>query len=117
MHLDMFTTAYVECALWSSTDNSTESGGYPLDDNYDIEDIDKETLASMIADCEAFQRDHWDDIASDLERAGADFWLSRNGHGAGFFDGPWPNADFLHKAAKVYGSFDLYVNDGIIYGN
>jgi len=53
--LDPFTQAYIEAALWSSTDNSDESGGQPLDENYDISDIAPETLQQMIhqrRDCE-----------------------------------------------------------------
>ena len=34
MKLDAFTQAYVECALWSTCDNSTPSGGVPFDCNY-----------------------------------------------------------------------------------
>src|SRR4051812_9631888 len=91
--LDGFTRAYVECALWSSTDDD----GSPLDDRYGPEDIAPEALASMAEDCRQFQAAHrhlyaggWTD-----ERAGHDFWLTRNGHGAGFWDRYYdgPNAD------------------------
>lgn len=34
--LDAFTRQYLETALWSSTDNSRDDGGGPLDQNYDI---------------------------------------------------------------------------------
>jgi hypothetical protein len=118
--LDTFTQAYVECALWSSTDNADESGGEPLDRNYSVRDVHPDTLAQMVADCEAFQREHWDRIASDLERAGHDFWLTRNQHGAGFWDGDWLETDskVLTDAAHVYGSVDLYIgDDGMIHGS
>ena len=40
------------------------------------------------------------------------FWLNRNGHGAGFWDGDWPkHGAELDKAAHSYGEFDLYVGD------
>lgn len=114
--MDRFTRAYFETALWSSTDNSDDSGGEPLDENYDISDIADETRAKMIADCEDFQERFADLLADapiDSERAGHNFWLSRNGHGAGFFD---DNLDELQDAAESYGSFDLYVgDDGQIY--
>lgn len=87
--LDTFTRAYIACALWSSTDNADESGGEPLDKNYDAEDIAPDTLARMIRDCEAFQYQHVGAlIGSELsdDRAGHDFWLNRNGHGSGFWD-------------------------------
>lgn len=116
--MDPFTNAYIEAALWSSTDNSDEQGGEPLDDNYGLDDIAEETLASILDDCKAFQRDHAVDIGSELERAGHDFWLTRNGHGAGFWDGDWEDdiGQRLTDASDVYGSVDLYVgDDGLIY--
>ena len=46
------------------------------------------------------------------ERAGHDFWLTRNGHGAGFWDrGLGDLGDRLSNAAHVYGSVDPYVGD------
>lgn len=131
--LDTFTRAYIACALWSSNDNATEQGGEPLDSNYSIEDIAPETLQEMISDCADFQSSFGEHIAKDISRAGHDFWLTRNGHGAGFWDGDWSEAmpsngelvpqyrtvgDFLTAMSKPYGSFDLYIgDDGQIYGN
>jgi len=116
--LDAFTRQYLETALWSSTDDQEE----PLDANYGPEDIDPATLRTMAADCARFQRENADDIASanDDERAGHDFWLTRNGHGAGFWDGDWPEpqATRLTDASKAFGEFDLYVSvdDGAVHG-
>jgi len=72
----------------------------------------------MVADCAKFQSDNWDDIAEDVKLAGYDFWLSRNGHGAGFFDGDWDEVgDKLQAIAAAYGEFNLYVgDDNQIYG-
>lgn len=113
--LDTFTRAYIECALWSSIDDD----GEPLDTNYSLRDIDADTLAKMIRDCEAFQRENWDAIDTDLESAGHDFWLTRNGHGAGFWDGDWSeHGDELTERAKEYREYHLYVgDDGEIYGH
>ena len=116
--LDTFTEAYLTCALWSTNDESTPQGGDPLDDNYCVEDIAPDTLAAMAEDCRAFQEGHREDIVADLGRAGHDFWLTRNGHGAGFWDGDWPEevGERLTEASKTYGEFDLYVgDDGLIY--
>lgn len=118
--MDPFTQAYIECALWSSTDNVDDSGGAPLDDNYSSDDIDAVTLAQMVKDCKDFQESN----AKDLEglhpgQAGHDFWLTRNGHGAGFWDrGLGDVGDRLTDASDAYGSYDLYVgDDGKIYGS
>lgn len=126
-NLDKFTTAYIEYALWSTTDNSTESGGYPLDDNYGPEDIAPETLARMAEDCRMFQDDNRADLDASglsLERQGHNFWLNRNRHGAGFWDEymavsvEGEACRRLSEASHAWGSFDLYVgDDGQIHGS
>lgn len=112
MILDTFTRSYIECALWCTMDDD----GNPLDQNYTISNISPSTLKEMIEDCQQFQEDHWDDIVNDLERAGMDFWLTRNRHGAGFWDGDWPGdvGKRLTNACRSYGSYDLYVYEGRI---
>lgn len=114
--LDTFTKQYIATALWSSTDDNDE----PLDKDHDVKHIAPETLAKMVADCAKFQTENADDIGERDERAGHDFWLTRNGHGAGFWDGDYPEeiGKRLTEASKVYGEFNLYVgDDGLIYGS
>jgi len=116
--MDTFTKQYIATALWSTNDESTPSGGVPLDRKYGVKDIAPECLAKMVADCAKFQAENADYIASDLENAGHDFWLTRNGHGAGFWDGDWPEhvGGYLTVQSKKYGEFNLYVgDDGKIY--
>lgn len=117
--LDTFTRSYLETALWSSNDESNEQGGDPLDQNYDLSDLDQKVVDQAIADCADFRKG----CAELLEqaygirgysegKAGHDFWLSRNGHGAGFFDeGQEDCWDQLQDAAEAHGSVDLYVGD------
>ena len=114
---DSFLFAYIECALWSSNDESTPQGGEPLDKNYTHEDIDPTTRATMKADCERFYNEHRELIEFRAERAGHDFWLTRNGHGAGFWDGDWPEpaASTLTEAAQKFGEVNLYVHEGKVY--
>ena len=121
MSLETMIAAYIDCALWSSNDNSDpETGGEPLDRNYDASDLTPDARATMEADCASFYSDPsnapylelWDD-----SQAGHDFWLTRNRHGAGFwdryFDGGELEAagDALTRASKPYGEVDLYVGD------
>jgi len=119
--VDAFTRSYIETALWSSNDESDDSGGEPMDRNYSADDLAPDTLASIIADCEAFQRDNADDLAPyKLETAGHDFWLTRNHHGAGYWDGDYaePHATRLTDASHAYGNVDLYIgDDGMIHGS
>jgi hypothetical protein len=115
-NIDKFTEAYLTCALWSSNDDH----GKALDIGHKITDLARETLKKHVADCAAFQKAHWDSIASDPGHAGHDFWLTRNGHGAGFWDGDWPEpaATVLTDAAEHYGEVYLYIgDDGLIYSS
>lgn len=112
---------YLDCALWSSTDESDESGGEPMDNNYTTSDIDDQTKRQMRADVSKFfikNRALIDAGGQTDEQVGHDFWLSRNGHGAGFFDRDLGDVgDRLQAAAKKFGGFNLYVDNGTIYGS
>lgn len=121
MNIEKVLQHYVEAALWSSSDESDESGGEPLDQNFGMEDIAPECLAQMREDVEDFVQANEDDLMTwDSERwsveemTGHDFWLTRNGHGAGFWDGDWDDevGKRLTEASKVYGDVYLYVGDG-----
>lgn len=110
--------SYIETALWSSTDESDESGGEPLDANYGPSDIAPETRKTMKAECADFIdyliRIHvtgWEKKLSYADM-GHNFWLTRNRHGAGFWDlGLGKLGDQLTDAAHTFGSVDLYVGD------
>ena len=110
--LNLMIAAYEECALWSSTDDSCE----PLDSS--DHEVSSEATATFKADCRAFLENAESLIDGDFRQAGHDFWLTRNGHGAGFWDGDWPEpaATELDKLAKGFRTCDLYVgDDGLIY--
>lgn len=118
---DKFTRDYFECALWSSYDESEE----PLDRNYGVEDIDDETVEDMMLDCKEFQEANAADleiVSGAVRSAGHDFWLTRNGHGSGFWDRKYKEPeevqqalDRLDEAAGEYGDYDLFVEDGKIH--
>lgn len=118
---DKFLQAYLVAALWSSNDNSDESGGDPLDENYDITDIADESMAKAIRDCNRFMEENASDLeatGADDEQNGHDFWLTRNRHGVGFWDRGYPKAlgDRLTKAAHAFREVDAVVgDDGKIY--
>ena len=121
-----FIGAYAAAALWSSTGDD----GSPLDDTHGPDDISPTCLASMRETCTDFIAGNAADLSgyadrmkntewSPSARAGHDFWLTRNGHGAGFWDrGLGALGDRLTAAAEVYSSVDLYVgDDGLVYGD
>jgi len=127
--VDTLFDGYVTCALWASTDNADDTGGEPLDERYDRDDIAQESLEAMRADCDAFIQANAHDLleyarlrptsasydASQgpaMAYAGHDFWLTRNRHGAGFWDrGLGELGDRLSEAAKVHGESTLIVGD------
>ena len=114
---DTFTQAYIDCALWASS--ADENGDSFTDQGKGQSDLAPDCLAKMIADCRRFQKMNAKDLAqagSDDEN-GHDFFLTRCGHGVGFSDrGYGPVGDRLEKAAKAFGSVDLYMgDDGLIY--
>lgn len=139
--IDDFLDGYARCALWSSNDESTPSGGEPLDNNYSTSDLTRAAKAKMRKDCVKFLRENSRDIeayvehvllcyqearSGRLEYAGHDFWLSRNGHGAGFWDrdgvggsgrphGPVGLGDRLQAAAEKFGECNLYVSRGKVH--
>lgn len=107
-------SAYIECALWSSCDDNSA----PLDDNYFQSDIEETALESMRKDCEDFYNSN-SELLQGLtnEQIGVNFWLTRNRHGAGFWDlGLNDRGKLLTDAAHAYGSSDLYLgDDGKLY--
>lgn len=116
--LNSFVRGYIEAALWSSTDEDEQ----PLDRDHSVSDIATPTLRQMVADCLRFQRATKADLdEADISdsSAGHDFWLSRNGHGTGFWDrGLGAVGNRLHAKAKSFGEFDLYLgDDGKVHGS
>lgn len=132
MELDNFTRAYIETMLWSESAN--EDGESFLEIGKDLGDLAPCALKRCVDDCKAFQEP--EDVIRAIEHeaapiahecgdggsyamAGHDFWLTRVGHGAGFWDGDWDEADpdgVLDKRAKELGHVDVYLgDDGLVY--
>lgn len=161
--LDDMVDSYIECALWSSSNDlyntstcdkcgtrvgeyrspygsdwrdwsnemdadCSEGGNHEVEDpedhsemldgDYSADDIDDATLEEMRNDCRDFFEANSEDLTNmDPGQAGHDFWLTRNHHGAGFWDrGLGDLGDRLTKAAQVYGAADLMVDaEGTIH--
>lgn len=115
MELDTFTKAYVECMLWAENDESTPQGGEPLNENYSVEDFSPLAMAQIWRDCRNFQEAANGLIEDKQAQAGHDFWLTRNGHGAGFWDRPEvygeQNAEILTRISKACGGLNAIVGD------
>ncbi len=118
--LDEFTEAYIEAALWSSSDDADD----PLEDHYGVHDIASESMVKIKSDCQKFQQDNAELLAAAYEMyaprdgytgpalAGHDFWLTRQGHGVGFWDrGLGDVGKKLTEACKKFGETYFYVGD------
>lgn len=111
---EAFVKAYIAAALWSTTGDDDQ----PLDANHTSANLAPSCLEQMRSDCAKFWAANANDLQAGVERAGHDFWLTRNGHGCGFGDGDWPEeiGERLTVACETFGETCLYVgDDGLIY--
>lgn len=117
--LDTFVTGYCEAALWAGLDLShlNENGDSPHFDEQGIADFTDEALSAIRRECRDFIEGNEDDLLWAVwethgypwDHAGHDFYLTRCGHGAGFWDrGLGDAGERLSEAAKVYGDVNLY---------
>jgi hypothetical protein len=104
--------AYMEACLFTEEDNTIESGK-------SIDDFSKQFKQKAFKDIVAFYSKAKKEASEELETysasdLGHNFWLSRNGHGAGFFD---DDNDKLQEIAKSFGEVYCYCGDedGKIY--
>jgi hypothetical protein len=117
--LDSFTRAYLECALWASLDEDGES----FDGLYSVDDIAPSAIQQAIADCSAFRETMAEQLElteADDAQHGHDFWLTRNRHGAGFWDRGYPAevGKALTDCAHSFGEANVYCgDDGQLYIN
>jgi hypothetical protein len=109
--MDAMTRAYLECALWSSTGDDDE----PLDKDYAIEDLAPEAIAKAAEDCAKFAAmaaHHIEASGLTPESVGHDFWLTRCGHGVGFWDRDLGTVgEHLTVIAHSFGEASPYVGD------
>lgn len=97
---DQAAEAYVECALWTDGDFDWSEDGTltPEGETRLTVDLfaflDDPEVAALVATWEPGQVGH-------------DFWLTRNRHGAGFWDRGKPEGDRLTELANAYGEDDL----------
>ena len=107
--------SYLETALWSSTICSDDDkDGDSYDDWYSVNDFAPEAIEQADKELADFELEA-ESLLSDDDRSqnvGHDFWLTRNGHGAGFWDGDYENGDALTELCRPYGSCNIYIGDG-----
>lgn len=120
-------TALVQTILFTESDIY----GEPLEDNYSIADFDEESLKKLYSEYQQFIAiaeekitekigENWDCIDDfydvqqpALNQTEHDYVLTRNRHGAGFWDGDWSSevSKILTDAARSQYEFTAYVGD------
>lgn len=110
--LDQFTQDYLIAAEWLLDEE---------EDRWKIKGWSPEAIEEARKDCVRFQEENAADLAKYANKTGYsggnDFWLTRNGHGAGYWDRDLGEVgDRLTKAAHRYGETDAYSgDDGLLY--
>jgi hypothetical protein len=124
---DSFTKAYVEAIFFTEAHSDN-----PELEHATIEQFTMASMAKIKADCRKFQQ-KVNDAGIDLdeaclkvgqysaeELAGHDFWLTRNHHGAGFWDGDWEDQaeKELTQISHEFGEISIILddNDRLVYG-
>ena len=125
--LDFLTSEYVATLLWSSInsdsydddsvpetlDGAPPSNRFAADCLADVRDFLRANAAALAGYCNL----QGYGLLDGLTHAMHDFALTRNHHGAGFWDrGVGKVGDVLTEAAHTYGGFDPYLgDDGLVY--
>jgi hypothetical protein len=109
--------SYLEAALWTEEERFKEE-----DENWDSNihpsfseaflERAKQDLGKFLEDNKEAIEQFLVDEGQDLTQIAHSFWLTRNGHGAGFMDFGSDSARELDEAAKSFQSLSLYVGDG-----
>jgi hypothetical protein len=126
VNVDTILDNYLAAALWSTTneaaigdDGSLLDNDEPefLDGKYDFTDFSRDAKEQSLGDIEEFVNragSLLDGIDDDM--IGHDLWLTRNGHGAGFWDrGYGEIGDKLSDIARKMGEVNLYGQGGKVH--
>lgn len=123
--IDEFTKSYIDAAL-ALTHDERAGGDAMLFDTHSANDLTSDAITQIIEECKAFQAipvvietiilDAYTGVkglgVSTASMAGHFFWMTRNGHSAGFWDGRWGVfGDDLDHHAKAAGGRSLYLGD------
>lgn len=120
--LKTFICSYIETMLWAEVD----SDGQPLDSQEVTFSL--EALRTIVRDCTEFEASELcalaveaaprDGYSESLSLVAHDFWLTRNRHGAGFWDGDYPKelGKKLTEYCHTFGELSPYIgDDGKLY--
>jgi hypothetical protein len=99
--------------LWSEYDWEHDEQ-IPLDQLFTVEDFSDDSINQIRRELFAFIEANADDLDGiNLNSIAHDFILTRNGHGAGFWDRGYPDGigERLTVSAKGFGPANVYLGD------
>lgn len=111
-YLDTMVEAYLTAAEWTAPDENGMERDLPGGEFRPTAGRDTKTVADARKDCADFVTEAGPLLSEwTADQAGHDFWLTRNGHGTGFWDrGLGAVGDVLTDIAQSFGSEDAYVD-------
>ena len=114
VRMDKRLSDYLACALWSSGEEYDDYGVFDFAPSA-LERAEKDLTDFWDKILPHFDKyENWNDEPSDRDTA-HDFWLTRCGHGTGFWDNPGiygvENGEIFTQIAKEFGEAWLYIGD------
>lgn len=108
-----FVDGYLEAALWTSMGDD----GKPLDSTFSIQDFSEQAIAQAVEESNDFIKKNRKDLdasGGSESQHGHDFWLTRNGHGTGFWDRGYKEGvgKRLTDRAQAFGELYVYASNG-----
>ncbi len=107
---------FFDTMIWADIDGSDD-----IENDYDVWDIDKLTLTRLIEDLDYFFEQAEDILEAsdyDHDKACHDFYLTRQGHGAGFWEADHctkEQGEKLTEIAESLGSLCIIEDNGYLY--
>ena len=119
---------YLECAIWTEEERLKEENteGYEgeikdliPEADLNIHNFSDNSKIKAYEDIKLFLKYAGNAVDGiDEEQLGHDIWLSRNGHGAGFFDRGYDDEiekKLMDSAHKIGGTYVYLGDDGLLY--
>lgn len=111
--LTEFELAYLQAMIWTNC-GPDDADEFPEGEDTTISDV---AISKAVADCAEFQKvAHKHLHVGTPSQNGHDFWLTRNGHGVGFWDrGYGEVGDALSKIAETFGEVYTYIHESELH--
>lgn len=115
---DRILANYLTCALWSSVRYDADGNDLgPYDYHFDTDAFTIASVNAAIRDIRSFVAlcNEAGTTLPPADMIGYDLWLTRNHHGAGFWDRGYDNGKALTEWAHSLGDSDVYDHRGRLY--